>query len=391
MVHLNGRLPGGAGAEAVLFDLGGVVLTSPFEGFARLEERAGLTPGTLRSFLAERPDGNAWARLERGALSVEEFEELFRAEMAATGRSLAPAAVLQAASGQIRPDMLAALACCHNSFRTGILTNNFPDPRPDLAREEVLGRLRPLADIVVESHRVGLRKPDPEIYLLAADLLGVRPERIVYLDDLGRNLKPARALGMHTIKVAEPAAALAELRAILGKPLLRRRRPQPPPPADPYESGLALHVRRRLAAASRAFETHLATAPGHAEGWFWLAATRDDRGLEAAAIPAYRRALRLGLADREVEARAWTWLASSLAKVGERDAASAALARAEQLGGYRPADEYARIATATGRRIARRRVTTVQSPGATPSGATPPGKASSRAEQPEAAPARGNR
>jgi len=353
MVHLTGSPSDGAAVDAVLFDLGGVVLTSPFEGFARLEEPAGLTHGTLRSLLAERPDGNAWARLERGALSVEEFEELFRREMAAVGASLEPAAVLQAASGQIRPDMLAALAACHESFRTGILTNNFPDPRPDLARQGVLGCLRPFTDIVVESHRVGLRKPDPEIYLLAADLLGARPERIVYLDDLGRNCKPARALGMRTIKVTEPATALAELRAILGTPPPRRRRPQPPVPAEPYEAGLALRARRRFAAATRAFEAHLAAAPRHADGWFWLAATRDNRGLETAAVPAYRRALDLGLEHPGLEARAWTWLASSLAVSGEVGPAANALAAARELGGYEPRDEYERIATTTERRIAR--------------------------------------
>jgi putative hydrolase of the HAD superfamily len=353
MVHVKGSLSGGAAVEAVLFDLGGVLLTSPFEGFGRLEERAGLTHGTLRSLLAEHPDGSAWARLERGALSLEEFEELFRAEMASAGLSLEPASVLQAASGQIRPDMLAALVACHGSLRTGILTNNFPDPRPDLARQEVLGRLRPFTDIVVESHRVGLRKPDPAIYLLAADLLGARPERIVYLDDLGRNCKPARALGMRTIKVAEPATALTELRAVLGDPPPRRRRPQPPVPREPYKAGLALRARRRFAEATRAFEAHLAAAPRHAEGWFWLAATRDNRGLEATAVPAYRRALDLGLEHPGLEARAWTWLASSLAVVGDAGPAANALATARKRGGYEPRDEYEHIATATERRIAR--------------------------------------
>ena len=79
-----------------------------------------------------------------------------------------------------------------------------------------------LFECVIESSKLGMRKPDPRIYQHACEQMGVRPEEVVYLDDLGINLKPARALGMATIKVVEPRTALAELSALLGLPLLAK-------------------------------------------------------------------------------------------------------------------------------------------------------------------------
>lgn len=70
--------------------------------------------------------------------------------------------------------------------------------------------------MVIESRTAGVRKPDPRIYHLACEAVGVGPEEVVYLDDLGINLKPARAMGMHTIKVDDPSAALSELAAVTG-------------------------------------------------------------------------------------------------------------------------------------------------------------------------------
>ena len=74
-------------------------------------------------------------------------------------------------------------------------------------------------DVVIESSKVGVRKPDPRFYEIALDAVDVAPDDAVFLDDLGVNLKPARALGMTTIKVDDPAVALAELEAVVGFPL----------------------------------------------------------------------------------------------------------------------------------------------------------------------------
>jgi tetratricopeptide (TPR) repeat protein len=117
--------------------------------------------------------------------------------------------------------------------------------------------------------------------------------------------------------------------------------------------GLALRDRRRLKEAIAEFERATSIDPGLADAWFWLAATRDNRGEELEAVPAYRRALELGLQAPGREAQAWTWLASSLSKTGAPQEAASALERAERLGGYEPLDEFTRIAASVRRRLAR--------------------------------------
>jgi putative hydrolase of the HAD superfamily len=204
----------------VLWDFGGVILESPFDGFARYERGQGLPAGFVRSLNATNPDTNAWARFERGEVGPEEFARLFESEAEAAGGRLEARAVLGMLTGRVRPEMVEAVRRCAARLPTGLITNNFvgfgeadAGGRPDLA--EILG----LFHVVIESSKVGLRKPDPRIYALACDALGVTPEGTVFLDDLGVNLKPARALGMTTIKVVDTASALAELEAVVGFPL----------------------------------------------------------------------------------------------------------------------------------------------------------------------------
>jgi putative hydrolase of the HAD superfamily len=202
----------------VLWDFGGVILDSPFDGFARYEEGHGLPSGFLRGVIATDPDTNAWARLERGEVDAAEFAELFEQEARAAGGTIDAAAVLGALTGRPRPEMVEAVRRCAERLPTGLVTNNFTlggsgGPRPEL--EAILS----LFHVVVESSKVGLRKPDPRIYELACDELGVSPVGTVFLDDLGVNLKPARAMGMTTIKVTDAASALHQLESVLGFPL----------------------------------------------------------------------------------------------------------------------------------------------------------------------------
>ncbi len=208
--------------RAVIFDFGGVILTSPFEAFARYEADNGLPSGFLRQLNATDPDTNAWARLERSEVDLAGFAELFEAEARAAGHAVDGRAVLALLVGKLRPQMVDALRRCHDRLKTALLTNNFVavDPGADGASpvgpmSEVLGHF----DVIVESSRVALRKPDPAIYRLVCDELGVEPDEAVFLDDLGVNLKPARAMGMATIKVTDPDQALAELEAVVGFPL----------------------------------------------------------------------------------------------------------------------------------------------------------------------------
>ncbi len=216
--------------EAVLFDFGGVFTTSPFEAFNRYEAEADLPRDFIRRLNASNADTNAWARLERSELDVEQFSELFEAEAAAAGRRLDAGRVLACLSGRVRPEMVAALERIKARYKTACLTNNArTGAGPGMAREpEVvaeIARIMTRFDVVVESSKVGIRKPEPRFYEIACEALGVAPARAVYLDDLGVNLKPARAMGMATIKVTTPAQALAELEAVLGMalwPIARR-------------------------------------------------------------------------------------------------------------------------------------------------------------------------
>jgi putative hydrolase of the HAD superfamily len=207
--------------RAVLFDFGGVILTSPFEAFARYEDDNGLPAGFLRRLNATNPDANAWARLERNEVDLAGFAELFEAEARAAGHAVDGRAVLALLGGELRPAMVEALRRCHDRLKTALITNNFVPTAPEQGgtragpMAEVLGHF----DVIVESSRVGVRKPDPAIYRLACDELGVEPDEAAFLDDLGINLKPARAMGMTTIKVADPDEAITELEGVVGFPL----------------------------------------------------------------------------------------------------------------------------------------------------------------------------
>lgn len=203
--------------RAVIFDLGGVVMGSPLHAIAAYERELGIAAGSVnRLVVATGPDG-AWSRLERGELDLESFYPRFDAECAAAGHPLSARVMMRriAEAAAPRPAMLAAIRAIRaRGLRTSALTNNWQGD--GMREQEWLGAH---FDVVVESAREGLRKPDPRIYELALARLGIAASEAVFLDDIGRNLKPARALGMRTIKVDEPDAALAELSGLLGFPL----------------------------------------------------------------------------------------------------------------------------------------------------------------------------
>ena len=209
---------------AVLWDFGGVILTSPFEAFNRYEEEAGLPKDFIRGLNTRNPDSNAWAKMERSEVSLEDFVSLFEQEARQQGYTLDGWRILQALSGDIRPQMVEALRRCKAAFRVACITNNMksgegPAMTRSPERAKAVAEVMALFEHVIESSKLGMRKPDPRIYRHACDLLGVAPEDCVYLDDLGINLKPARALGMRTIKVGDPDLAIAELETMVGIPL----------------------------------------------------------------------------------------------------------------------------------------------------------------------------
>jgi putative hydrolase of the HAD superfamily len=201
--------------KAVLWDFGGVITSSPFDGLARYERQHGLPPGFIRRLNATNADANAWAGLERGHLDLDGFASQFEMEARAAGATLDAKAVVSVLRGELRPAMVEAVRRCHERMKTGLLSNNFSPMIGGSGYEPVLGYF----DVVVESSQTGLRKPDPGFYLLACELLDIEPAEAVFLDDLGINLKPARAMGMQTVKVADPGAALLALEAVVGFPM----------------------------------------------------------------------------------------------------------------------------------------------------------------------------
>ena len=210
--------------RAVLWDFGGVILSSPFEAFRKYEQEAGLPEDFIRRLNARNPDTNAWAKMERSEVSLEDFVALFEAEARDQGHQIDGWRVLRSISGDIRPQMVEALRRCKAEFRVACITNNMKHgDGPGMARTpdkaKAVAEVLTLFEHVFESSRLGWRKPDPRIYRHACDLLGVAPEECIYLDDLGVNLKPARAMGMRTIKVGDPDVAIAELEAMVGIPL----------------------------------------------------------------------------------------------------------------------------------------------------------------------------
>lgn len=204
--------------EAVVFDIGGVVLDSPLHAIARYEKDHGLPPNAINRVVVAAGEDGAWARLERGELTAQTFCEPFEADCRAAGLAVDAALLMDyvAASTVPRPRMLEAIRRLRaHGLRVAALTNNW-----FTSGRRVADHLRSHFDVFVESAVVGVRKPDPRIYELVCRELGVVPARAVFLDDIGRNLKPARALGMTTIKVDDPDQALRELGALLGLELV---------------------------------------------------------------------------------------------------------------------------------------------------------------------------
>ena len=199
--------------DAVLFDMGGVLVTGPFAGFARYELDNGLPVDTIRSINANNADANAWARYERGEIDRDEFCRVYGGEAAALGFTVDADAVLGCMKSEPVDEMIEVVGRLRGRFKLGMITNNLhPMNRADSLIADVLD----LFDVIVESSVEGVRKPDPAIYHRACERLSVVPARCVYLDDLGVNLKPARAIGMTTIKVIDPVLAASELAALLG-------------------------------------------------------------------------------------------------------------------------------------------------------------------------------
>ena len=205
--------------KAILWDFGGVFTSSPFDAFNKLEAQLGAPADFIRSVNATNPTDNAWAKFESNSVSLDEFDGLFAAESAALGHRISGRDVVGVLSGSLRPRMVSVLKTCKQHFKVACITNNVkaghgPSMTEDKNKADTVAEVMALFDLVVESSKEGIRKPDPQIYLTTCERVGVNPENAVFLDDLGINLKPARALGMRTIKVVSEQQAIDDLAAM---------------------------------------------------------------------------------------------------------------------------------------------------------------------------------
>lgn len=213
-----------SGIEAVVWDFGGVITSSPFEAFNRYEAERGLPVDFIRSVNAVNGDTNAWARFERSEVSGEEFDALFLEEARARGHEVPGRDVIALLSGHVRPAVVDALKTCKSHCKVGCITNNAPVGKgagmsSDEGKAAEVKKVLALFDHVIESSKIGIRKPDPRIYALMCEALGVEPSACVFIDDLGINLKPARAMGMTTIKAVSEPQILSDLATATGFPI----------------------------------------------------------------------------------------------------------------------------------------------------------------------------
>lgn len=211
--------------KAVLWDFGGVITSSPFEAFNRYESENNIPNDFIRSVNATNPNTNAWAQFESNSVSLDEFDPIFADETEKAGHRIPGKEVVKLLSGSIRTEMVAALELIKKQYRIACITNNVkgagagPGMASDSDKAAKIADIMSLFDFVIESSVVGYRKPNPEIYQLACEKLGIEPAEAVFLDDLGINLKPAKAMGMTTIKVVSGEQALSELSEVLAMSL----------------------------------------------------------------------------------------------------------------------------------------------------------------------------
>ena len=207
--------------EWVFWDFGGVLTGSPFDAFREYEFENNLPAGFIRQVNATNPHANAWAKLESSEIGLDEFDGLFAAESGALGHRLPGSDIIGLLAQDIRPAMVEALQIVKLHHRVACLTNNIkgagegPGMVLDKLKSRQVAEVMALFDFVLESSQLGARKPQPAFYRAALEKAEVSADRVLFLDDLGINLKPARALGMQTIKVLSEQQALADLSRVL--------------------------------------------------------------------------------------------------------------------------------------------------------------------------------
>ena len=205
--------------SSIFWDFGGVITSSPFEAFNKFEIKNNLPENFLRKVNSTNPQSNAWALLEQSKISQMEFNELFFQESSDLGYGVDGLEVLNLLEGDLRLGMVEIIKTLKKKgFTQACLTNNFipdNDNQPDMIDLNKKTEIFNLFDFVFESKEIGLRKPDQAFYDYVLEKVDTSPEKIIFLDDLGINLKPAKAMGITTIKVISESQAKADLENLL--------------------------------------------------------------------------------------------------------------------------------------------------------------------------------
>ena len=202
--------------SGLLIDFGGVLTTNVFASFAAFAEAEGLAPDHVANAFRNEPEPRQLLfDLELGTLSAEDFAPRFAAAIGLPPERADGVVDRLFAGAEADEAMLAAVAAAKRAgVRTGLISNSWGE-----ALKYDRDAFPDLFDGWVISHEVGMRKPDPEIYRLGAERIGLAPEACVFVDDLGGNLKPAKALGMATVKHVTAEETIPQLEELLGVPL----------------------------------------------------------------------------------------------------------------------------------------------------------------------------
>ena len=205
--------------SSIFWDFGGVITSSPFEAFKKFEIQNDLPENFLRKVNSTNPQNNAWALLEQSKINQMEFNDLFFQESSELGFGVNGLKVLDLLEGDLRLGMVDIIKTLKKmDFIQACLTNNFipdNDNQPDMMDLNKKTEVFNLFDFIFESKEIGLRKPDQAFYDYVLEKVDIPPEKIIFLDDLGINLKPAKAMGMTTIKVLSESQAKEDLERIL--------------------------------------------------------------------------------------------------------------------------------------------------------------------------------
>jgi putative hydrolase of the HAD superfamily len=205
--------------KTIIFDFGGVITNSPIEGFKLLEEKHGYDKGLITNINMNNPNDNAWAKSERGEIDIHTFLEEFEKEALEIGQKIDAREILQQLYGSMRENIINKIKLLSNSkkYKLICLTNVLKGVDIFTPKERVIAvsHVMRYFDKIYESYKLNMRKPETRIYQYILNEMNIKPQETVFLDDLGMNLKPARQLGINTIKVVNPKDAINELDQLL--------------------------------------------------------------------------------------------------------------------------------------------------------------------------------